>query len=163
MRENRIAWFAIGFAIVAFINSIVVGYFGLHSHDELDANDTIISLPRIGAKKGEVLQKDGSGGLRWEDYKLTRYNNSINYPWTVIDDTVHSEAYGSYPAEVPFEQGMTLYPGQSATININDIFDSTKFNFFEIGSETEVKEHEILMDMAKQIDSLVVSFNDSTK
>jgi len=144
--RKRLVLYAVIYAIT---NSIVVGYLVLHSHDELDANDTTtaipfrsgddsfiidgapdgivsdelgwpsdktISLPIIGVRKeGDVLQKDGFGGLTWGP------------------DTIHSEAYGSYPAEVPFEQGMTLFPGQSATITLPTFFfsDTTYAEFTE--------------------------------
>lgn len=35
-----------------------------------------------------------------------------------FDETILHPIYGSYPEEVPFEQGMTIYPGQSAILEI---------------------------------------------
>jgi len=103
-----IFWFAIGFASNGVINLIFAGYFD--SHDELDANNTITKMP---LRSGD------------DDFSIV-YDTDLG--WIVRDDTVHSKAYGSYPAEVPFEQGMTIYPGQSATMTVimNDVLsDST--------------------------------------
>jgi len=35
---------------------------------------------------------------------------------TVKDGMIHHPKYGTYPKEVPFEQGMTIMPGQSVEI-----------------------------------------------
>jgi len=131
MRDNRLAWFAIVFAIAALINSIVVGYFGLHSHDVLDANDTITEIP--------FHNWDFSGG--------TNLNRIVR------DDTVHSEAYGSYPAEVPFEQGMTLFPGQLATMTLGLDFSDT--TYAEVMTEATLKLFKkLLLESTTTIDSI---------
>ena len=111
MKENRLGWFALGFAVFALVNSIVVGYFGLHSHDEFlkVGAPVTYTLPLDGGHSGDFLDKTGSGILEW-----------------VPDSTIHSEEYGSYPAEVPFEQGMTIMPGQRARLKMWMPVDTTK-------------------------------------
>ena len=42
-----------------------------------------------------------------------------------FDETILHPIYGSYLEEVPFEQGMTLYPGQSAVFGIDISFEVT--------------------------------------
>jgi len=37
-------------------------------------------------------------------------------PIVGTDGMIHHPIYGEYPAVVPFEQGMTIYPGQSAIV-----------------------------------------------
>jgi len=39
---------------------------------------------------------------------------------------IHHPTYGDYPEEVPFEQGMTLMPGQSAEMEIGISFQEDK-------------------------------------
>ena len=112
MRENRLVWLAVTLAVFALVNSVVVGYFGLHSHDDfLKVDDPVIySLPIHGGHLGDILDETGSGILEW-----------------VSDSTIHSEEYGSYPAEVPFTQGMTIMPGQRAKLKMEWVpVDTTK-------------------------------------
>jgi len=123
MKRTWFFWFAMGFALNALITLTIFEYYNFHGHDSdsgwiaddtakiepywnddgtIQWNDTTFSLPQIGAaKKGEVLQDDGTGTLTWQP-----------------DSIIHSEAYGSYPAEVPFTQGMTIMPGQRAKLKM---------------------------------------------
>ena len=66
---------------------------------------------------GDVLLDDGSGILSWGVDTSRVAEDCINHPF-----------YGSYPKEIPFQQGMTIMPGQSATFGI-EISSETSANW----------------------------------
>jgi len=44
------------------------------------------------------------------------------------DGMIHHPTYGDYPEKVTFEQGMTLYPGQSSYVEIAINFETGEIN-----------------------------------
>ena len=66
---------------------------------------------------------------------LQIYKNSKSYPsidnLLRKDGMIHHPTYGKYPEEVNYEQGMTLHPGQSATV----ILDFLPDDFFVLDEE----------------------------
>ena len=127
MRENRLVWLAVGLAVVALVNSAIVGYFGLHSHDDflkIGANDTITKMPWY--DDGTIEWIPDGGTIEWVPENPDADETGSGFiQW---NDTTYSET-------VPFEQGMTLYPGQSATntiaLDINDLFSEVEIEMTE--------------------------------
>ena len=76
----------------------------------------------------ECLKEDC--GLDWKDYcygyQMNKWRevpteNCYYQDYPVLEQsngTIHNSTLGNYPAEVPFEQGMSLMPGQSTTFDI---------------------------------------------
>ena len=116
MRKSNYILFFVSFTILSF--ALFVNYQPEKTLDEIDGHlntGVTYTLPGyISPSAGEVLRDDGYGILSWESDK------SI-----AIDKIFHHPVYGSYLEEVPFDQGMTLYPGQSAVFGIDISFEVT--------------------------------------
>lgn len=55
--------------------------------------------------------------LLWLTIGALHYLNTVDLT-PDAQGLIHHPLYGTYPKEVPFEQGMTIYPGQQAVFYV---------------------------------------------
>jgi len=56
--------------------------------------------------------------------------------WLDVGDMIEHPEYGTYQKEVPFYQGMTLLPGQSATIKV---YRGSAVDWDTVGTKTKIE------------------------
>jgi hypothetical protein len=98
-----LVWFAVTLAVAVLINAAVFGYFNLHSQDNFLMLDNGEMFPEwYGSAETDTVSADE---MFW-----------VPYEWETRGDTIYSN-HGNYPSIVPFEPGMTIYPGQTVILD----------------------------------------------